>query len=290
MNWLAADPNLENQTLAGVSRSDNKPNKFAGMAAILCVAFGLSACASTPDPSDEAAVAAYDEANDPIEPLNRYFFELNRFADIIAIRPVAEVYDGILPTFAKDGVRNFMDNLRTPVILANDLLQGEWDRAGTTLTRFGINTTVGLAGLMDPAKGWGHERHSEDFGQTLAVYGTDEGPYLFVPLLGPAPPRDLAGFAVDQAFDPLTYIFWDEALTVPVTRFVLNGVDVRARNLETLDEIERTSIDYYAAIRSLYRQSRNDEINNGETDIDDLPDITNISFDYNESEPISSKE
>lgn len=235
-------------------------------------------CATRPDPSDEAAVHAYEQANDPIEPLNRYFFELNRFADIVALKPAAELYDGVLPRFAKQGVRHFLDNLRTPVILANDMLQGEWDRAETTATRFGINTTVGVLGLDDPASDYGYTRHGEDFGQTLAVYGVEEGPYLFLPVLGPAPPRDLTGVAVDSFFDPLTYIYWDGPYTVPVTRFVLNGVDMRARNLGVLNEIERTSVDFYATVRSLYRQSRAEEIANGQTNVEDLPDISNISF------------
>lgn len=248
----------------------------------LGVGLVLSGCATRPDPADAPAVAAYEEANDPIEPLNRYFFEVNNFLDTILLRPAAEIYDGILPGVAKDGVRHFMDNLRSPVILANDVLQGEWNRAGTTVSRFGINTTVGLLGLTDPATDWGYQRHGEDFGQTLAVYGVGEGPYFYAPLLGPAPPRDLVGFGVDMAFDPVTYIFWDEGLTVPVSRFLLNGIDIRARNLSTLDEIERTSIDYYAAIRSLYRQSREDEIRNGVTDVDNLPDIsdTDLSADF----------
>ena len=135
-----------------------------------------------------------------------------------------------------------------------------------------------MLGLDDPATDYGYARHGEDFGQTLAVYGVNEGPYLFLPVLGPAPPRDLTGVVVDQFFDPLTYIFWDDGYTVPVTRFVLNGVDLRARNLEVLDEIERTSVDYYATIRSLYRQSRAEEIANGQTNVEDLPDISNISF------------
>jgi len=253
-------------------------NSLRAMIAVFGLAVILSGCATRPDTADAAAVAAYEEANDPIEPLNRYFFELNNFLDIILLRPAAEIYDGVLPTIAKDGVRNFLDNLRSPVILANDLLQGEWDRAGDTTARFGINTTAGVLGLGDPATGWGYARHGEDFGQTLAVYGVGEGPYFYAPLLGPAPPRDLAGFGVDRFFDPLTYILWDEAYTIPVTRFVVNGIDLRARNLDTLDEIERTSIDYYAAIRSLYRQSRVDEIQNGVTDVDALPDISNINF------------
>ncbi|MBV1885906.1 MAG: VacJ family lipoprotein [Parvibaculaceae bacterium] len=236
---------------------------------------GLSGCATKPDPADPAAVAAYEEANDPIEPLNRYFFELNRFADIVALRPVAEIYDGIFPGFAKDSVRNVLDNLRSPVILANDMLQGEWDRAEVTATRFGLNSTIGVLGLMDPATGHGYARHGEDFGQTLGTWGVEEGSYFYLPILGPAPPRDLAGFTVDLAFDPLTYIWWDHT-EYSVARFMLSGVDLRARNLTTIDEIERTSIDYYAAVRSLYRQSRKAEIANGRIDEDDLPDIGDI--------------
>ncbi|MBO6543594.1 MAG: VacJ family lipoprotein [Alphaproteobacteria bacterium] len=257
-----------------------------GNRSIWTVLLGLTVltagCATRPDATDTAAVAAYEEANDPIEPLNRYFFELNNFFDTILLRPSAEIYDGVLPSLAKDGVRNFLDNLRSPVILANDILQGEWERAETTTSRFGINTTAGVLGLGDPATGWGYTRHGEDFGQTLAVYGVGEGPYFYAPLLGPAPPRDLVGFGVDMLFDPLTYIFWDDGYTVPVTRFLVNGIDIRARNLETLDEIERTSVDYYAAIRSLYRQSRKDEIANGVTDLDDLPDISNINLSSDE--------
>ena len=249
----------------------------------------LGACATKPPSNDAAALAAYEEANDPIEPLNRYFFAVNNeLLDPLILKPAAQGYDVVVPGFAKNSVRHFLDNLRTPVILANDMLQGEWDRAGDTITRFGINTTVGLAGLMDPATEWGYARHGEDFGQTLAVWDTGEGPYIYLPVLGPAPPRDLAGFVVDQAFDPLTYIYWNRDSIVPVARFVVNGIDLRARNLDTLDEIERTSVDYYAAMRSLYRQSRKNEIANGETDVDALPDLSDI--DYDEPEPMAPED
>lgn len=251
---------------------------LAGSAAMAAETVPTAAPAAT-------TVQGVDE-NDPLEPMNRYFFEVNRFLDTIAVKPVATWYDGVLPGFAKDGVRNFLDNLRSPVILANDLLQGEWDRAGTTASRFAVNTTVGVGGLMDPATGWGMAQHGEDFGQTLAVYGTGEGPYLYLPILGPAPVRDLSGFVVDQFFDPLTYVYWNGPNTVPVARFVLNGIDLRARNLGTLDQIERTSVDYYATIRNLYRQSRVNEINNGKTNVDTLPDIDNLNFDTNEPQSV----
>jgi phospholipid-binding lipoprotein MlaA len=249
----------------------------------------LAACATRPDPSNAAASQAFEETNDPIEPLNRYFFELNRFLDIIIVKPVATWYEGVVPDPARNGIRNFLDNLDSPVILANDGLQGEWDRAGVTATRFGINSTVGVLGLFDPASGWGYPQHREDFGQTLATYGTPEGPYIFLPILGPAPPRDLTGFIVDKFFDPLTYIYWNGPYTVSVTRFVVNGIDVRSRNLGTLDQIERTSVDYYATVRSLYRQSRNNEIANGKTTNESLPDIDNLNFDTNEPQAVTPK-
>lgn len=258
-------------------------------AACVVLLVALAACATRTDPSNKAAVQAYEETNDPIEPLNRYFFELNRFFDIILLKPVATWYQGVVPDPARDSVRNFLDNLRSPVVFANDALQGEGERAGITAKRFGINTTVGVLGLFDPATGWGLPQHGEDFGQTLATWGTSEGPYLFLPILGPSSPRDLTGFAVDQFFDPLTYIYWNGPYTVPVTRFVVNGIDVRSRNLGTLDQIERTSVDYYATVRSLYRQTRANEISNGNVNQENLPDIDNLNFDTNEPQAVAPK-
>ncbi|MEQ9530182.1 MAG: VacJ family lipoprotein [Parvibaculaceae bacterium] len=261
--------------------------RFA-LALLLAATAGSAGALFAPQPAMAQEAAATDNANngedenDPLEPMNRYFFELNKFFDTILIKPVATWYDGVVPEPGRDGVRNFLDNLRSPVILANDLLQGEWERAGTTASRFGINTTVGVLGLMDPAADWGMPQHSEDFGQTLGTYDVDEGPYLFLPVLGPAPPRDLTGFVVDQFFDPLTYVYWNESSNVPLIRFAVNGIDQRARSLNTLDQIERTSVDHYATVRNLYRQIRKSEIANGERDFDDLPDIDNLSFDTNE--------
>lgn len=262
------------------SFGNGKAARRFGCVALLTLAALMAAPAQFAHAQDTAAET--DPENDPLEPMNCYFFELNRFFDTILLKPVATWYDGVVPEQGRDGIRNFLDNLRSPVILANDLLQGEWDRAGTTASRFGINTTVGVLGLFDPAAGWGMPKHSEDFGQTLAVHGTPEGPYIFLPVLGPAPPRDMTGFVVDQFFDPLTYIYWDRAKTVPVTRFVVNGIDQRARSLDTLDQIERTSVDHYATVRNLYRQIRKNEIANGQRDFDDLPDIENLNFDTNE--------
>jgi phospholipid-binding lipoprotein MlaA len=147
------------------------------------------------------------------------------------------------------------------------------DRAGVTLLRAGVNTTIGLAGLVDVASRWGYMRHYEDFGQTLAIYGVGEGPYLFVPLVGPGNPRDIVGWGADLAFDPFTYAQWREKFWYQAGRAGVDFVDLRARNIETLDDVERTSLDFYASVRSLYRQTRNNEIRNGATEVQDLPDF-----------------
>jgi phospholipid-binding lipoprotein MlaA len=228
-------------------------------------------------------IQANDE-NDPFEGGNRLSFEVNQALDDVLFRPVAVVYRSVLPDFAQDGVRNFMNNLNSPVIFANDVLQGEADRAGVTLLRFGINSTIGIGGLFDVASELDLPYHDEDFGQTLGTWGVGEGPYLYFLVMGPSNFRDFTGFVVDRGFDPLTYVNWgdDELEHAQVIRTALNVIDLRARNIETLDDIERSSVDYYASIRSLYRQSRSDAIRNGEPSAD-LPD-----FDPYDSAPASS--
>ncbi|NWG47333.1 MAG: VacJ family lipoprotein [Alphaproteobacteria bacterium] len=239
------------------------------------VAAPLPAMANETAPAGERSDEVRIDANDPLEDVNRVFFSVNNGIDTVLLRPVAEVYRFVIPGFGRNGIRNFLDNLATPVVFANDVFQGEFSRAGTTAARFGINTTIGIGGVLDPAEAWGLERHSEDFGQTLGVYGVGEGPYLYLPLLGPSPPRDLLGRGVDMALDPINWIGGDTAEIVGISTTVLNVIDIRARNIETLDELERSSIDYYAAVRSLYRQSRRTAIRNGEIDFEryDLPDI-----------------
>ena len=165
----------------------------------------------------------------------------------------------------RDGVRNVLDNLQAPVILANDLMQGETKRAQTTLERFAINTTAGGLGVFDVAKDSGRHRHHEDFGQTLAVWGVGDGPYLILPVLGPSNPRDLTGLVVDSfVIDPWTHIARaNDADWFTYTRFGLNFVDQRSRNIEALDDIERNQLDPYSFIRTISRQRRANAIRNG---------------------------
>jgi phospholipid-binding lipoprotein MlaA len=248
--------------------------------------FAVAGCATPPPAGDKEAVAAWRDANDPIEPLNRYFFELNRGLDALVVRPVAEIYRGVLPQPVRDGVRNVTNNLRAPVVFANDLLQGEPQRAGDTFGRFLTNTVIGVGGIFDVASGEGGSvdggipYHSEDFGQTLGVWGVSEGPYLVLPVFGPAPPRDALGIVGDSLLDPFTWLLPNEhVLGFSIARFAARGIDTRSRNIETIDEIERSSIDFYATVRSLYRQRRAAEIANrmGAAQDGPLPDL-NLSI------------
>lgn len=232
--------------------------------AALVVGTLLSGCASAPNANDPQAVAEYKELNDPIEPLNRTFFEFNRGLDTMLLRPAATFYKAMVPPPLQNLVHNFLNNLKTPVVLLNDVLQGEGQRASDTLARFAINTTVGVLGFGDPATNMGFARHGEDFGQTLGVWGSGEGPYLVLPIFGPSNPRDAVGKVVDTLTDPIWHYAQNtDREYIPNERLVADAINFRARNLNEINDLQRTSIDYYAAVRDLYRQIRNDEIRNG---------------------------
>jgi phospholipid-binding lipoprotein MlaA len=170
--------------------------------------------------------------------------------------PVDDVYRKVIPAPARKGIHNATNNLRSPVILANDVLQGRVNKAAKTLGRIVINSTIGLGGLIDVAKDWGMPYQDNDFGVTLGTGGVQEGSYLVLPFLGPAPPRDLLGQAVDGFFDPLYWARFDNKATWMLVRggaATLDKVDDRRNEFDT---IERTSIDFYATVRNLYRQNR----------------------------------
>jgi phospholipid-binding lipoprotein MlaA len=243
-----------------------RKNKFSlkKLMASLFVVVTLASCASAPT-NDRGALTESKKINDPIEPTNRIIFDFNQALDAAIFKPITGVYRDVIPDFIRIGVGNFIDNIKTPVVLANDVLQGEADRAGNTIMRFIINTSVGIAGVRDQATEWGFEGHDEDFGQTLAVWGVSEGPYIMLPILGPSNPRDLIGKVVDSIFDPIN--LWaadnEDRAWIPITRTVISGLNTRDQLWDVLNDLEKTSIDYYAAIRSLYRQRRNEDISNG---------------------------
>ena len=215
----------------------------------------LSACATPPTDPDE--LAAYKENNDPLEPMNRYFFEVNYAIDELFLKPVASWYDAILPKPVEHSVHNFLRNLNGPVILANDLFQGNGKRAGITAKRFLINSTLGVAGLFDVAADWfGITYHDEDFGQTLAVWGVPKGPYLVIPLLGPSTVRDTGGLMVDSALTP-TWYFVDTVITaVTAGSRMVETVNARSLVLEDVDRAREASFDFYSFVRHAYLQRR----------------------------------
>ena len=225
-----------------------------------CIAMLAAGCATPPPATDTAAVAAFNEANDPYEPFNRAMLDFNLALDKAILKPVAYVYTEGVPYPLQTNVTNFLANLRGPVIFANNLLQGQFERAGTTLLRFAMNSTIGILGINDFAGEAGIAKHTEDFGQTLGTWDVEEGPYLVLPIFGPSNPRDGVGLLADSLIDPFTRL---TPFEFRMGRAVGQAIDRRARSYDQLNDLEKNSLDFYAAIRSLYRQKRRDEIRNG---------------------------
>jgi phospholipid-binding lipoprotein MlaA len=199
--------------------------------------------------------------SDPLEPANRAVFDANDFLDQLLFEPFSRMYRAILPGLVREGITNVLENAATPVVLANDLFQGEWQRAHTTFGRFMLNTITGVGGIMDVATWAGMpEGHYEDFGQTLAAHGMPSGPYLVLPILGPSNPRDAAGRVVDLVMNPT---FWLLPTDASVAKSGVDALNYRSQNIETIDELRRTSLDFYTATRSLFLQLRAAEIRNG---------------------------
>lgn len=217
------------------------------------------------------------DQNDPFETLNRLVFSLNWAIDTLIFEPVSRIYRFVLPHLIQDNIRNFAHNLRSPIILANNLLQGDFEAAKGTFTRFFVNSIVGMGGIVDIAVYNGYEYEGTDFGQTLAIWGVAEGPYLVFPIIGPSSLRGALGLLGDYAMDPLSYVASDDFI---LGLAAAEAIDIRARNIGSLEELERDSLDYYARTRSVYRQFRqnrthkkennSNRFTNGETDFDGI--------------------
>ncbi|MBT4204414.1 VacJ family lipoprotein [Hyphomicrobiales bacterium] len=205
----------------------------------------------------------YMKDEDPYEGVNRKIFAFNNALDKGLVEPVAKVYRAIVPSVIRLSARNFLSNLETPIVLLNDLLQGKLDRAEITFKRFLINSTIGFFGIGDPATDMGLVNHSEDFAQTMALSGIPSGPYIVSPIFGPSTPRHLVGRVVDYATHPLTWYLADQPSDVRLSYGLTETLIIREELIDILDETEATSTDYYAAIRSFYRQRRVSEINDG---------------------------
>ncbi|HYM02211.1 MAG TPA: VacJ family lipoprotein [Stellaceae bacterium] len=250
-------------------------DKSARAGAILATVAMLTIAGCATPPTDPAARAEFDRTNDPLEPLNREIFDFNLFVDRIAIKPLAQGYEAVVPEKGRDAIRHFLNNLNEPIVFANDLLQGEFKRAHTTFARFLMNSTFGLGGIMDLATGEGLEKQTGDFGQTLYSWGVPDGPYIVIPIIGPSNPRDGIGLGVDGYADPWGQILGRNNLDyVTYARYAVDGIDLRQRNLQTFDDLQRNAIDFYAELRSLFRQHRAQELRHGEPA--PIPDLDSL--------------
>jgi phospholipid-binding lipoprotein MlaA len=231
------------------------------VAVILATAAAVSVggCAST----DTGA----SEPWDPLETPNRFIFSINHAVDVMLLRPLAVTYRDWVPPGGQRGVRNVLDNLGEPVTAINEVFQGDPGRAITTLARFVINSTIGIVGIFDVAGAMGLPKTKEGAANTIGLYAgvqpENGGPYLVLPLAGPSNARDAAGLMLDYAVDPfriLTFALDVDFLYFQGPRYALTALDTRSRTLYALDDLEKNSVDYYAALRSAYTQQRADVI------------------------------
>jgi phospholipid-binding lipoprotein MlaA len=221
-----------------------------------------NAAADAPDLlSEEPEAETYEPAapiSDPLEPANRAFFGLNRKLDAWFWSPLTRAYRFVAPEPARRGIRRAFRNLNTPIFFVNNVLQLRLRDAGETLGAFALNSTLGILGLLEPSREAGWEPRPADFGQTLALVGVGKGPYLVMPILGPTTLRDGIGTGVDRFFQPLSYV-------IPIVPMQLlwgggAGLSLRDEASDHLAELERSSVDFYAVMRSAYAQNRAKEV------------------------------
>ena len=193
---------------------------------------------------------------DPLEESNRAVLKFNQGLDRVLLGPVVQFFGYVTPTQVKFALRRFFANLNSPVVTFNDLLQLEWKDAAVTVGGFAINSTVGIAGLFEPARKLGMPRHRSDFGQTLALAEVPSGPYLVVPVIGPSTARDTVGSIVDLMARPTTWFLPFGTLFY----YSGEGVVVLEEHHAGIRELERSSVDFYSVLRSAYYQNRVDQV------------------------------
>jgi len=219
------------------------------------------------------------ENPDPYEGFNRDMFAFNEGLDRVVIEPVAYGYRAVTNEPIREGVGNFASNLGEPLTFVNHLLQGKLPDAGATFGRFVVNTTVGIAGVFDPASRLGMQRTIEDFGQTLGVWGVDSGPFLVLPFLGPTTPRDIVGKGGDAALNPLNYPEFQNDDAIRLGIMALGGVNARESVIETIDEL-RSQVDPYTTLRRLYGRTRAADMGIPYDEPNEAPELTDDELDF----------
>lgn len=205
--------------------------------------------------------------SDPLAPFNESMFTFNLKLDDWVLRPVASGYATIAPEPVRKSVGRFFNNVDVIPRFANNLLQGRLPEAGTEVARFGINSTLGVAGFFDPAEAWfGLEEHPDDFGLTLRYYGVPTGPYLMLPFFGPSTISDTVGLAVDGAMNPLSYLSifsgapWWVSMVANTGWRVGEAVNYRSQHLDQFEEADRYAVDLYGAVQDAYLQTREHKV------------------------------
>ncbi|MGH1374803.1 MAG: MlaA family lipoprotein [Alphaproteobacteria bacterium] len=248
--------------------------KLSILSCMLVSTLALSSCASFHDNEiREAGIIIQD----PFEEQNRRVMAFNQAVDNTIIHPTVRGYRAIVPKPARSGIRNFLRNLKSPLTIANQLLQGDIEGTKNAVLRTVINTSVGFGGVFDVAGYEGIEYEQEDFGQTLAVWGVEPGPYIVAPFIGPSSLRDYTGYFIDGAADPLRwYMFNIDRELLYTGKFAAEYLDIRDSLMDTLVELEASTFDYYAATRSTYYQHRaalvNDQKGTAQSTIPAIPE------------------
>ena len=227
----------------------NTLQKFVAVSAIVLT----TACAF-----DGKIHRAESEA-DPFESINRPIFGFNQQVDKYVLKPVAEGYRTITTPFIRERVNNTLANITEPVSAVNNLLQGEPKAAAINVSRFAVNSTLGLVGMFDVAQGWGLKPHKATMNETLAKWCVVDGPYIVLPVLGPSTPRAAVGIAADSVMNPVYVSTYDDANIrdkINYSYTAVRGIATRENAMELLDDLERNSVDLYAATRSAYLQNQ----------------------------------
>lgn len=244
--------------------------KFAVLpaAASLFAVMSLSGC-----------MTAGPNSQDPYEDFNRQMFAFNEGLDKAVIEPVAYSYRAVTNEPVREGVGNFTHNLGEPLTFVNHVLQGKLPDAGATFGRFVLNTTIGIAGVFDPASSLGLAKTDEDFGQTLGVWGVQSGPFLVLPVLGPTTPRDIIGRGGDAALNPLNYPEFENDDSIRVGIAALGGINAREGAIEAVDEL-RNQIDPYTTLRRLYGRTRAADIGIPYIEPNDAQEVPEDELDF----------